>query len=119
MADMDVPKDVARELIRGLLTSFHSLENATRLVQELCSDQEFREVRSEAGRVAGGLCLLLEPLWKAYPDLAPEGLVMSPRKKTRSVRSARHKRLRPLMFRATGRRFETNKAVNDRQWRKC
>ena len=84
--DKDIPKDVACELIRELLASFHSLENAMRLVQERCSNEEFKGFRSEAGRVAGGLYLLLEPLWKAYPDLAPEGLVVNPRKKKQAAR---------------------------------
>ena len=80
--DKDVSEDVARELSRELLASFHSLENATKLVQERCSMEQFKTFHSEAGRVAGGLYLLLGPLWRAYPNLAPEGLVItSPKKK--------------------------------------
>ena len=50
-------------------------------MQEKCSKTEFEGFRAEAGQVIGGLYLMLEPLWRTYPDLAPEGLVMSEPKK--------------------------------------
>jgi len=79
--DKEIDKDVASEVSRQLLDAYVSVENATRIIQEKCSKTEFEGFRSEAGRVAGGLYLLLEPLWRAYPDLAPEGLVMTAPKK--------------------------------------
>jgi hypothetical protein len=52
-------------------------------VQERCPVEEFEFFRAEAGRVAGGITLLLLPLWKDYPDLAPEGVIVNPPKKER------------------------------------
>ncbi|ANB73839.1 hypothetical protein [Paraburkholderia phytofirmans] len=68
---MDKDKAVASEVSKQLFAAFCSVENAIRLVQEQCSDEEFVAFRAEAGKVAGSLYLLLGPLWKAYPDLAP------------------------------------------------
>jgi hypothetical protein len=80
--DAEIDKNVATEVCGQLLGAYLSLENATKIVQEKCSRRNFEGFRSEAGRVAGGLYLLLEPLWRAYPDLAPAGLDMTgPRKK--------------------------------------
>jgi hypothetical protein len=81
MVDEEMNKDVASVVSKQLLDAYLLVENATKLVQQKCSKDEFELFRSEAGRVVGGLYLLLEPLWRAYPDLAPEGLVMIPPKK--------------------------------------
>lgn len=72
-----IDKDVASEVSKQLLAAYLSVENATKIIQENCSNSEFEGFRSEAGHVAGGLYLLLEPLWRTYPDLAPEGVVMT------------------------------------------
>lgn len=77
----DIDKDVASEVSRQLLDVYLSVKNATKIIQERCLSDELEVFRSEAGRVAGGLYFLLEPLWRAYPDFAPEGLVMIPPKK--------------------------------------
>ncbi|WP_176060855.1 hypothetical protein [Paraburkholderia sp. BCC1876] len=79
--DKEIDKHVASEVSKQLMDAYLSVENATRIIQERCSKDEFEGFRSEAGKVAGGLYLLLEPLWRAYPDLAPEGLDMSASKK--------------------------------------
>ncbi|MFL9905372.1 hypothetical protein [Paraburkholderia sp. RL17-337-BIB-A] len=79
--DKEIEKEVALEVSKQLLEAYLSVENATKIIQENCSRDEFEGFHSEAGRVVGGLYLLLEPLWRAYPDLAPEGLVMVPPKK--------------------------------------
>jgi hypothetical protein len=82
--DKEIDKAVAAEVSQQLLDAYLSVENATKIIQEKCSKNEFEGFRSEAGRVAGGLYLLLEPLWRAYPDLAPVGLDMTrPKKKGR------------------------------------
>lgn len=86
--DKEIDKETAAYVSRQLLDAFNSVENAIRIVQEKCSKTEFEGFRSEAGRVAGGLYLLLEPLWRAYPDLAPEGLVMTQPKKNKNRRGA-------------------------------
>jgi hypothetical protein len=82
----EIAKDVALDVSKQLLDAYLSVENATRIIQEKCSKAEFEGFRSEAGKVAGGLYLLLEPLWKAYPDLAPEGVDMTPRERKRRKR---------------------------------
>ncbi|MGF6901613.1 hypothetical protein P3T22_002883 [Paraburkholderia sp. GAS348] len=79
--DKEIDKDVTSEVCEQLLDAYLSVEKATKIIQEKCSRKEFECFRSEAGRVAGGLYLLLEPLWRAYPDLAPAGLEMTRRKK--------------------------------------
>lgn len=79
--DNEINRDVASEVSKQLLDAYLSVENATRIMQEKCSKTEFEGFRAEAGQVIGGLYLLLEPLWRTYPDLAPEGLVMSEPKK--------------------------------------
>ncbi|MFM0202275.1 hypothetical protein PQR53_20655 [Paraburkholderia fungorum] len=81
MVNKEMDKGVASEVSKQLLDAYLSVENATKIIQEKCSKDEFEGFRSEAGRIVGGLYLLLEPLWRAYPDLAPEGLVMIPPKK--------------------------------------
>lgn len=84
MVDKEIDKDVASEVSKQLLDAYLAVENATKIIQEKCSRDEFEGFRSEAGRVAGGLYFLLEPLWRAYPDLAPEGLVMiAPKNKSK------------------------------------
>jgi hypothetical protein len=79
--DKKIDRAVAAELSKQLLDAYLSIENATKIIQEKCSRDEFEWFRSEAGRVVGGLYLLLEPLWRAYPDLAPESLIMIPPKR--------------------------------------
>jgi hypothetical protein len=74
-------REIAAELDRLLLDAFRSVEDSIRLVQERCSMEEFEFFRVEAGRVAGGITMLLLPLWKDYPDLAPEGVIVNPSKK--------------------------------------
>lgn len=82
--DKEIDRDAAVEVSKQLLDAYLSVENATRIIQERCSPKEFAGFRAEAGKVAGGLYLLLEPLWRAYPEIAPEGLVMeAPKKKKR------------------------------------
>jgi len=82
--DKEIDKHVASEVSKNLMDAYLSVEDATRIIQARCSKDEFDGFRSEAGKIAGGLYLLLEPLWRAYPDLAPEGLVMTqPKKKER------------------------------------
>lgn len=76
-------KEIAAELDRLLREAFRSVEDATRLVQERCPVEEFEFFRAEAGRVAGGITLLLLPLWKDYPDLALEGVIVNPPKNER------------------------------------
>ncbi|MFM0080283.1 hypothetical protein P0D72_15575, partial [Paraburkholderia sediminicola] len=77
-------KEIATELNRLLLEAFRSVDDATRLVQERCPTREFKFFRTEAGKVAGGLTLLLFPLWEDYPDLAPEGvMVKRPKRRKR------------------------------------
>jgi hypothetical protein len=66
-------KEIAAELDRLLREA----------LQERCPVEEFEFFRAEAGRVAGGITLLLLPLWKDYPDLAPEGVIVNPPKKER------------------------------------
>ncbi|MFL9938469.1 hypothetical protein [Paraburkholderia graminis] len=79
--DKEIDVKTAEEVSSQLRDAFNSVDNAIRIVRERCSAKEFQAFRSEAGKVAGGLYLLLEPLWKAYPQIAPEGLVFtSPRK---------------------------------------
>jgi hypothetical protein len=80
--DKEIDKAVASEVSKQLMDAYLSIESATWTIQENCSKTEFDGFRKEAGRVAGGLFLLLEPLWRAYPDLAPEGFTMpTPKKK--------------------------------------
>jgi hypothetical protein len=79
--DNEIEKDVASAVSKQLMDAYLSIENATWIIQEKCSKTEFDGFRKEAGRVAGGLLLLLEPLWRAYPDLAPEGFTMPTSKK--------------------------------------
>jgi hypothetical protein len=74
-------REIATELDRLLLDAFRSVEDSIRLVQERCSAEEFEFCRAEAGRVAGGITLLLLPLWKDYPGLAPEGVIVNPPKR--------------------------------------
>jgi hypothetical protein len=74
-------KEIAKDLDRLLRDAFRSVENSIRLVQERCSVEEFEFFRTEAGRVAGGISLLLLPLWEDYPDLAPEGVIVNPPKR--------------------------------------
>jgi len=77
-------KEVAAELSKQLLEVYMSLNKAAMFVQEHCPRDEFEGFRVEAARVAGGLYGLLEPLWRAHPDLAPEGLEFAkPRKKNK------------------------------------
>nr|WKF59829.1 hypothetical protein HUO10_004340 [Paraburkholderia busanensis] len=73
-----IDKRIATEVSQQLMAAYLSLETATKIIQTHASKAEFEGFRREAGRVAGGLYLLLEPLWRAYPDLAPKGLDMSP-----------------------------------------
>ncbi|WOD17189.1 hypothetical protein [Paraburkholderia kirstenboschensis] len=83
--DNEIDKTTATAVSTQLLDAFNSVENAMRIIQERCSQDEFEAFRSEAGKIAGGLYLLLEPLWRAYPDIAPEGVVMArPEKKGKS-----------------------------------
>lgn len=84
--DEEIDKQTAADVSKQLLEAFYSVENAMRIIQEKCSEDEFNAFRSEAGKVAGGLYLLLEPLWKAYPELAPEGIDMTPRKREKGQR---------------------------------
>jgi hypothetical protein len=79
-------KEIATELDRLLLDAFRSVESSIRLVQERCSVEEFEFFRTEAGRVAGGITLLLLPLWKDYPELAPDGVIPDPPKKKKGKR---------------------------------
>jgi hypothetical protein len=83
MVEKEIDQDLASKVSKQLLDAYLSVENATRLIQENCSKTEFEGFRSEAGRVAGGLYALLEPLWRLYPELAPEGLVLIAPKKRR------------------------------------
>lgn len=78
--DKAIDKETATDVSGRILDAFNSLESATRMIHEKCSKSEFEGFRSEAGKVAGGLYRLLEPLWRAYPGLAPEGSAMSPPK---------------------------------------
>lgn len=74
------PAEVSKQLVDAYLL----VENSTSVIQEKCSKNEFDGFRAEAGQMVGGLYLLLEPLWRTYPDLAPEGLVMTaPKKKAK------------------------------------
>ncbi|MFL9905370.1 hypothetical protein [Paraburkholderia sp. RL17-337-BIB-A] len=73
-------REIATELDRLLLNAFRSVEDSIRLVQERCEVEEFEFFRAEAGRVAGGITMLLLPLWKDYPNLAPEGVIVDPPK---------------------------------------
>jgi hypothetical protein len=82
--DKEIDKETAIEVSGELQNAFNSLDNAMRIIQERCSQREFEAFRSEAGKVAGGVYFLLEPLWRAYPDIAPEGLEFKkPRKKSK------------------------------------
>ncbi|SOF00388.1 hypothetical protein SAMN05446635_8445 [Burkholderia sp. OK233] len=79
-------KETAKNIDKTLRDAFRSVEDAIRLVQARCSVEEFEFFRTEAGRVAGGITLLLLPLWEDYPDIAPEGVVVSPPKRGKSKR---------------------------------
>lgn len=79
-------KEIATDLDRLLRDAFRSVDDSIRLVQERCSMAEFEFFRTEAGRVAGGISLLLQPLWEDYPDLAPEGVVVNPPTKRKGKR---------------------------------
>ncbi|RKF29758.1 hypothetical protein [Paraburkholderia fungorum] len=80
-------KDLAAEVNEKLLSAHRSIVDALKLVEEHGSELELRAFRAGAVNVAGHLFgLLLRPLWQARPELAPEGLDMSPPLKKKGKR---------------------------------
>jgi hypothetical protein len=72
-------KKLATEVNEKLLAAHYSIVNALRLAEERGSKREIQAFRAGAANAAGHLYgFLLRPLWQARPELALEGLDMSP-----------------------------------------
>ncbi|NPT40773.1 hypothetical protein GNZ12_05480 [Paraburkholderia sp. 1N] len=80
-------KNLAAEINEKLLLAHLSIVDALKLVEEHGSERELQAFRAGAASVAGHLFgLLLRPLWQTHPELAPEGLDMSPPSKKKGKR---------------------------------
>ena len=68
-------KLTAQKVVEILLESAGKIDGSTGLVQETCSDSEFREYRKACGAIMGMIYTdILRPIFSEYPDLEPEGI---------------------------------------------
>jgi hypothetical protein len=80
-------KDVAAEVGDRLLIATRLMDESIALVQQRCPEGEFNAVRAGVGRAMGYLFLdVLRDLWLEHPDLAPDGLDISPPPKKKARR---------------------------------
>ncbi len=80
-------KNLAAEVNEKLLSANCAIVDALKLIEERGSEKEIQAFRTEAATVAGHLFAhLLRPLWQARPELAPNGLDMSPPPKKKRKR---------------------------------
>jgi hypothetical protein len=65
--------DATAKSALDLMNKAHTLlMDSLRLVQKNCSDKEFREFQAEMAQVLGHLFfLLMEPIYREHPTLAP------------------------------------------------
>ncbi|ANB73836.1 hypothetical protein [Paraburkholderia phytofirmans] len=79
--------DVAAEVSDRLLAATRLMDESIALVQQRCSDDEFKAFRAGTGKAMGYLfAYVLRELWLEHPCLAPEGLDMNPPSKKKGNR---------------------------------
>jgi len=68
-------RDIAKQLIDTLDDCSQRINETIRLVQENCSDEEFRAYRKAAGFVMGYIYTdVVAQLYKEHPDMEPPEL---------------------------------------------
>ena len=64
-------RETAQKVVTLLLESSGKIESAA-LVQDNCSDAEFKEYRRVCGQIMGDMLTeILLPIFREYPDLQP------------------------------------------------
>ena len=67
--------ETAKQVSDLALEMLARLDRSVALVQDTCSETEFKAYRRAAGRVMGEPVLeLMNPLFEAHPSLKPKGL---------------------------------------------
>jgi hypothetical protein len=70
---MTIRDEAIAKCALDLMNQGHSLlMDSLKLVQEKCSDEEYKAVQSEMAQVLGRLFfLVMEPIYREHPSLAP------------------------------------------------
>lgn len=78
-AKMITNKHVAARVSERILEANRLLNEAISIVHDNCSTEEWSTFRSSMGNVLGQLLFeVVNPLYRAHPDLKPDGLVVPP-----------------------------------------
>jgi hypothetical protein len=68
-------KKIAAQIREVLLECSGKVDESLGWVQKSCSQEEFQEYRRAAGKIMGAIYFeALEPIFREYPDLQPEGM---------------------------------------------
>ena len=67
-------KEVARKVIALMDESFDKINDSIILVQQECSDSEFKAYRKACGKVLGEMFEVFTPIYDEHPDLRREHL---------------------------------------------
>jgi len=72
-------EEVAAEVAAALREAYQVLDNSAALVRQRCSEAETNNYLQQVGNVLYELIFrMMEPLYKAHPELKPNGWTDSP-----------------------------------------